>query len=112
MFSLVPSPRVIVYPNNTVLAFGSHLSLSCSVSQSLYVDTPTITWFNWTTPDRRYDRMNYVSNYSEEFVIDNVKIADSGNYICSVTFYDYWDEFYGVTESEVSSGFAVITVSK
>ena len=111
MFSLVPSPSVVVYPNYTVLAFGSRLSLSCSISQSLYVDTPTTTSFNWTTPDRRYDRVKYVSNYSEEFVIENVETADSGNYVCSVIVYDYWGEFY-IIESEVSSGFAMINVSK
>ena len=90
------------------LVSGSSLSVTCSVTQTSSVDTPTSVMSSWTAPNSTYNTVNAVS---VELMISSVETADSGDYICSATLTDSSDSVY-VVDSEPATDTVSITVSK
>ena len=97
--------------SQSVLVFGSPLTLSCSITQPSSVTTPTTLMSNWTAPNSDYDRVNAVNDTSVELVISSVETADSGDYICSATLTDSSSSSY-IVDSQPANDTISVTVSK
>ena len=110
LFSLVPSPEVMVYAAESVVVSGSSLYLTCSIQPSS-VDTPTTVMSSWTAPQSTYDRVNAADDTSVELVISSVETADSGQYTCTATQTDSSGSAY-VMDSETADNTASIVISE
>ena len=105
LYLSVPSPEVMVSPSQSELVSGSTLTLTCSISQSISVTTPTNVTFSWTP------NSGTVNATSVELVISSVETADSGDYICSATLTDTSGSSY-ILDSPSGNGTIYIAVSK
>ena len=102
---------MMVYGSEMELVSGSSLTLTCSITLPISVDTPTTVMSSWTAPNSTYNTVNTVNDTSVELMISSVETADSGDYICSATLTDSSDSVY-VVDSEPATQTVSITVSK
>ena len=97
----------MVSDTQTELVSGLSLTLTCSITRPISVDTPTTVMSSWTAPNTD----PVTGDTSVELMISSVETADSGDYICSATLTDSSDSVY-VVDSDPATDTVTITVSK